>query len=107
MIGTWPYLHCPVTLAALAAGKHVLTEARMAMNAAEAHRMLAAARAHPELTCMVVPSPFTFAIDAAIAQRVTDGYLGELIAVDIRRSANVRRLQRPAALAREPRPQRL
>ncbi len=31
MIGTWPYLHCPITLAALDAGKHVLTEARIAM----------------------------------------------------------------------------
>ena len=30
VIGTWPYLHCPITLAALDAGKHVLTEARMA-----------------------------------------------------------------------------
>ena len=26
VIGTWPYLHCPITLAALEAGKHVLTE---------------------------------------------------------------------------------
>src|SRR5438477_559713 len=34
VIGTWPYLHEPITLAALAAGKHVLTEARMARNAA-------------------------------------------------------------------------
>src|SRR5580700_8183169 len=42
VIGTWPYLHCPITLAALAAGKHVLTEARMAMNASEAHQMHAA-----------------------------------------------------------------
>src|SRR5438270_9176528 len=41
VIGTWPYLHCPITLAALTAGKHVLTEARMAMNAGEAHQMLA------------------------------------------------------------------
>src|SRR5215469_649961 len=40
VIGTWPYLHCAITLPALEAGKHVLTEARMAMNAAEAHRML-------------------------------------------------------------------
>lgn len=31
-IGTWPYLHCPVTVAALDAGKHVLCEARMAMS---------------------------------------------------------------------------
>src|SRR5262245_29520307 len=44
VIGTWPYLHCPVTLAALAAGKHVLTEARMAMNATEARLMLEADR---------------------------------------------------------------
>src|SRR5262249_14771186 len=47
VIGTWPYLHCPITLAALAAGKHVLTEARLSLNAAEAHRMLAAGRKHP------------------------------------------------------------
>ena len=40
VIGTWPYLHCPITLAALEAGKHVLTEARMSLNALEAHRML-------------------------------------------------------------------
>src|SRR4051812_25213139 len=36
IIGTWPYLHCPITLSALAAGKHVLTESRMSMNSAEA-----------------------------------------------------------------------
>src|SRR5271163_2887524 len=57
-IGTWPYLHCPITLAALEAGKHVLTEARLAMNAAEAHDMLAASRRHAPLVTQVVPSPF-------------------------------------------------
>src|SRR5262245_3258553 len=57
VIGTWPYLHCPITLAALEAGKHVLTEARMSMNAAEAHRMLAASRRFPHLVTQVVPSP--------------------------------------------------
>ena len=45
VIGTWPYLHCPITVAALNAGKHVLTEARLAMNAAESHQMLQAAQA--------------------------------------------------------------
>ena len=58
VIGTWPYLHCPITLAALEAGKHVLTEARMALNAAEAHRMLAASRRYPRLVTQVVPSPY-------------------------------------------------
>src|SRR5213080_1987858 len=49
VIGTWPYLHCPVTLAALDSGKYVLTQARMAMNAREAQRMLDRARECPSL----------------------------------------------------------
>src|SRR6516165_8031236 len=40
VVGTWPYLHCPITLAALERDKHLLTEARMSLNAAEAHQML-------------------------------------------------------------------
>jgi hypothetical protein len=50
VIGTWPYMHCPVTVAALEAGKHVMCEARMACNAKEAHRMLDAARICPNLS---------------------------------------------------------
>src|SRR5438093_1632277 len=64
VIGTWPNLHCPITLAALDAGKHVLTEARMSLNAAEARTMLAAARRHPRLVCQIVPSPFGLKGDA-------------------------------------------
>src|SRR5262245_29842185 len=84
VIGTWPYLHCPVTVAALDAGKHVLTEARMAMNLEEACAMLAAARAHSELVTQIVPAPFTFGVDRAIQRRVLEGYLGDLLAVDMR-----------------------
>ena len=84
VIGTWPYLHCPVTLAALEAGKHVLTEARMAMNADEALRMLNASQAKPELVAQVVPSPITLFADATIQRLIAEGFLGRLIAVESR-----------------------
>ena len=84
VIGTWPYLHCPVTLAALAAGKHVLTEARMAMNADEAGRMLAASLAKLGLVAQVVPSPITLFADATIQRLITEGFLGQLLAVESR-----------------------
>src|SRR5205807_5154393 len=76
VIGTWPYLHCPITLAALDAGKHVLTEARMSMNAAEAHRMLAASRRHPDLVCQVVPSPFGLTGHRVLRELIEGGFLG-------------------------------
>ena len=84
VIGTWPYLHCPVTLAALDAGKHVLTEARMAMNAGEARRMLDASLAKPGLVAQVVPSPITLFADATIQRLIAEGYLGQLLAVESR-----------------------
>lgn len=84
VIGTWPYLHCPITLAALAAGKHVLTEARLAMNATEARQMLAASRARPELVTQVVPGPTTFAADPMIMHLLADGYVGQLQCLDLR-----------------------
>lgn len=84
VIGTWPYLHCRVTLAALAAGKHVLCEARMAMNAREAHAMRDAARAKPQLIAQVVPSPMTLGVDRTIKRLLADGYLGELLAIEVR-----------------------
>lgn len=61
-IGTWPYLHAPVTCATLAAGKHVLCEARMARNVAEARQMLDAAQ-QTDRIAMLVPSPFGLAGD--------------------------------------------
>lgn len=84
VIGTWPYMHCPITLAALASGKHVLTEARIAMNAAEARQMLAASRARPKLVTQVVPGPTTFAADPMVMHLIADGYLGELQGMDLR-----------------------
>jgi predicted dehydrogenase len=83
VIGTWPYLHCPVTLAALAAGKHVLTEARMSLNAAEAHQMLAASRRHGGRVCQIVPSPFGLAGHAVMRELIAEGFLGALREVHV------------------------
>ncbi|MBM3802763.1 MAG: Gfo/Idh/MocA family oxidoreductase [Acidimicrobiia bacterium] len=87
VIGTWPYLHCSVTLAALNAGKHVMTEARMAMNAAEARMMLDASRRHPHLVTQVVPSPFTLKIDRTVQKLLADGFVGDLLTLDLRANA--------------------
>ena len=83
-IGTWPYMHCPVTLAALEAGKHVLCEARMAMNATEARQMLAASLAHPNLISQLVPSPYMLGPDAAIYDFLQSNRLGDVLSVDLR-----------------------
>jgi predicted dehydrogenase len=83
VIGTWPYLHCPITVAALRAGKHVLTEARLSMNAAEAHRMLQEARKHPKLVTQVVPSPFGLKGDRVVRAWIEGGLLGELREVHV------------------------
>jgi predicted dehydrogenase len=83
VIGAWPYLHCPATLAALEAGKHVLTEARMALNAAEAHRMHAAARQHPQLVTQIVPSPYGLKGHDVMAELLASGFLGDLREVHV------------------------
>lgn len=84
VIGTWPYMHARLSLAALNADKHVLCEARMAMNATEAHEMLAAAQANPHLVAQIVPSPMTLGVDKTIKRLLAEGYLGDLLAIEAR-----------------------
>lgn len=95
VIGTWPYLHCPITLASLAAGKHVLVEARMAMNADEARAMLAANRSRPELVCQIVPSPLGLRADRVVKRLIASGFLGELREIVVIATSDV--LADPAA----------
>jgi len=83
VIGTWPYLHCPITLAALEAGKHVLTEARLSMNAAEAHRMLQAAKEHAGVVAQIVPSPFGLNGTEVVRELLADGFIGDLREVQL------------------------
>ena len=82
-IGTWPYRHREYTVAALEAGKHVLCEARMAMNAAEAAEMVAAAQARPRLVAQLVPAPFDFRLGPTITRMIQDGSLGRVIEASV------------------------
>jgi predicted dehydrogenase len=72
-----------MTVAALAAGKHVLCEARMAMNAAEGRRMLEASHKAPSLVAQLVPSPPTLEVDATLKSLLADGYVGDVLAVEL------------------------
>ena len=83
-IGTWPNKHRDYTLAALAAGKHVLCEARMARNAREAEAMLAASKAKPDLVAQLVPAPFDFRLGPTIQRLIREGALGEIIETRMR-----------------------
>jgi predicted dehydrogenase len=78
VIGTWPNLHSEIVCAALDADKHVLTEARMARNAEEAHRMCEAAHRHPDLVKQIVPSPFGLMQNNYVREMIQQGFLGEI-----------------------------
>ena len=78
LIGTWPYLHAEASIAALAAGKHVLTEARMARNATEAEAMLVASRQNPECVTQIVAAPMSFDFDETIIGLLEVGTIGDL-----------------------------
>lgn len=80
-IGTWPYMHSSLTVAALEAEKHVLVEARMAMNSDEAADMLDASMNAPHLIAQIVPAPHTLEIDQTLVEMISEGYIGDLINV--------------------------
>ena len=84
LIGAWPSAHCAVTVAALQAGKHVLCEARMAMDLPEARRMLAAAQAAPRLVAQLVPAPFTLRVDPLARRLIAAGFVGTLLSAEVR-----------------------
>ncbi len=87
VVGTWPYLHCPVTLAALDAGKHVFCQARMAMNLAEAKTMRAKARQAGRVA-MLCPVPIGMDVDRTIARLLRENTLGGLRLVRVESLSN-------------------
>jgi predicted dehydrogenase len=80
-IGTWPNMHAEISIAALQAGKHVLTEARMARNWPEAQAMLKAAHAQPQLVAQIVPAPFSLPFDRTVLDWLADGRIGRVLEV--------------------------
>ncbi len=84
VIGTWPYMHCRATVAALRADKHVMCEARMAMNAKEAHIMRMVSRQKTHLIAQIVPSPMTLRVDNTIKRLIAEDYLGDVLAIEAR-----------------------
>jgi predicted dehydrogenase len=81
-------MHCELTLAALEAGKHVLCEARMAMNAAEGRRMLEVSRKKPQLVAQLVPAPHTLETDSTLQALLADGYVGEVLTAELHAGQN-------------------
>lgn len=82
-IGTWPYMHRTVSIAALESGKHVFCQARMAMNLSEALDMRECARRSGKVA-MLCPVPFGLSIDRTIARMLRDGVIGPVRHVSVR-----------------------
>ena len=81
-VGTWPYMHCEVTLETLQAGKHILTEARMAMNLEEARRMYDASRASDKVA-MIVPGQMDPESEATTLDLIAGGYFGDWLEIRV------------------------
>jgi len=75
-IGTPPFMHAPVCVSALEAGRHVFCQARMAMNLPEALDMLAAAQKRPHLVTMLCPPPHGMAGDRLMRKLLADRLIG-------------------------------
>ena len=82
-VGTWPYLHSPITIKALSSGKHVLTEARMCMNLKEAQAMHEAAE-QSDCVAMVVPAPFYLTAEPTLLSMLKKDFFGEILEIEVR-----------------------
>ena len=77
VIATPPGTHHEMTLASLAAGKHVLCQARMSRNLREAQEMRDAAAGSGKVTCLYPPQPGLKG-DRTMLRLLQGDYIGEL-----------------------------
>jgi predicted dehydrogenase len=75
-IGATPWLHCDATLLALANGKHVFCQARMARDLSEAGRMWEASIRYPELVTALCPAPHGMAGGELVKKLLAEGAIG-------------------------------
>jgi predicted dehydrogenase len=78
-----PFLHHPITLAALDAGKHVICEKPMAMSSREAEEMTARAALHPHQLAIVDHELRFNPTWRRLKELVDGGFLGDLRHVNI------------------------
>jgi len=78
-IGTTPYMHCEITLAALEAGKHVFCQSRMCLNLDEARQMVAAGAKHPDRIVRFCPPPVGLAGDRTMKRLLKkESFVGDI-----------------------------
>jgi predicted dehydrogenase len=82
LVGTWPYLHAEVSIAALAAGKPVFCQARMARDAAEARAMLAAQKKSGQVA-MLCPAPMGLKAGRTFQRLLAEKVIGKPLTLRI------------------------
>jgi predicted dehydrogenase len=91
-----PHLHHPVTLAALEAGKHVICEKPMAMNAREAQEMAERAEARPAQLAIIDHELRFNPTRRRMKELIDDGFVGEIYHVTLTVASGFRHsAQRP------------
>ncbi len=96
VISAPPYLHHPITIAALNSGKHVICEKPMAMNADEAREMMALAEAKPDQLSIIDHELRFNPTWRRMKELVDSGFLGDLYHVNITIASGFRHsAQRP------------
>jgi predicted dehydrogenase len=85
-----PHLHKEMAVAALQAGKHVISEKPTALNVAEAEAMLAAAQAAPNQLAIIDHELRFHPLRLQMRQMIREGYVGSVLHVHLDRLGSER-----------------